>query len=283
MKTVRTFSNLAEAGFCSSLLEASGIRAFVADEQSYASGYGAAIGPLRLQVGEDDFERAVAVLERGPDAASENAAAKSADFSAQRGLGDRSVPWAIFAVPIAAVLVLFFVVNQVEEKRRTTAFQRGAEQTVTRDANGDGRPDETYFYRDGRLVRSETDRNFDGRPDAWIRYGPNEVPEESSQDRNPDGRPDAWFVYENRGGGSGREDLDFNGIPDTATVFKDGFIAQRDIRPNETGSVIRREIYEHGELREEPFDEDRDGKFDVKIRFDVFGNRAKPMPVDPVK
>lgn len=54
MKTVKTFANLSEAGFASSLLEAAGIPALLADEQSYLAIPGMATGGIRLQVEEEE-------------------------------------------------------------------------------------------------------------------------------------------------------------------------------------------------------------------------------------
>ncbi len=67
MKTVKTFSNLAEAGFATSLLEAAGITALLADEQSYSLGYQTPAVGLRVQVDETDFERAQHILAEGSD------------------------------------------------------------------------------------------------------------------------------------------------------------------------------------------------------------------------
>ena len=64
MKTVKTFGNLAEAGFACSLLEASGICAALADEQSFLMTPGMVTGGIRLQVEDADCERALEVLDR---------------------------------------------------------------------------------------------------------------------------------------------------------------------------------------------------------------------------
>src|SRR5687767_14251621 len=64
MKTLKTFSNLAEAGFAGSLLEAAGIPTLLADEQSSLWSFGMAI-PIRVQVEEADFERAHEILDKG--------------------------------------------------------------------------------------------------------------------------------------------------------------------------------------------------------------------------
>jgi len=63
MKTIRSFYNLAEAGFAQSLLESAGIQAALADQYAYAAGQILASG-IRLQVPEADAERAVEILDR---------------------------------------------------------------------------------------------------------------------------------------------------------------------------------------------------------------------------
>jgi hypothetical protein len=68
MKTIRTYDNLGEAGFAQSLLEASGIDAALLDQNVGASGEAFVMGGMRLQVPEEDFDRAVEILEnRIPD------------------------------------------------------------------------------------------------------------------------------------------------------------------------------------------------------------------------
>jgi hypothetical protein len=62
MTTIRNYLNPAEAGLAKSLLEAAGIPAFVADEDSTSSGYGTVLGGVRLQVQDADVERARQIL-----------------------------------------------------------------------------------------------------------------------------------------------------------------------------------------------------------------------------
>ena len=64
MKTIRRFSNIAEAGFACSLLEATGIQAALADEHAFSLGQAFAPWGIRLQVPEADTERAMRVLDR---------------------------------------------------------------------------------------------------------------------------------------------------------------------------------------------------------------------------
>jgi Putative prokaryotic signal transducing protein len=68
MKTVRTYQNLALAGFDRSLLEAGGIDAVLLDENTVWSGVMFLPGGMRLQVPEEDFDRALEILgSRIPD------------------------------------------------------------------------------------------------------------------------------------------------------------------------------------------------------------------------
>jgi tetratricopeptide (TPR) repeat protein len=64
MKTIRRYSNVAEAGFAQSLLEAGGIDATLADEQAGTLGGQFVPWGIRLEVAEGDVERALEILDR---------------------------------------------------------------------------------------------------------------------------------------------------------------------------------------------------------------------------
>ena len=64
MLTIRRFSNIAEAGFARSVLEAVGIEAVLADEHAFTLGPQYAPWGIRLQVPEGDAERAKRVLDQ---------------------------------------------------------------------------------------------------------------------------------------------------------------------------------------------------------------------------
>jgi len=70
MRTVKTLSNIGEAGFAHSLLEAAGLHPFLADEYSHGLGGGPSYtnSDMRLQVHEEEYEQALRVLTHGPDA-----------------------------------------------------------------------------------------------------------------------------------------------------------------------------------------------------------------------
>ena len=60
--TIRTYFNVAEAGFAQSLLESRGIQAFLHGENSYTMESVAALGGIRLQVPDAQVEEAQGML-----------------------------------------------------------------------------------------------------------------------------------------------------------------------------------------------------------------------------
>ena len=276
MKTVKTFSSLYEAGFASSLLEASGIPALLADELTHQLVPGMAVAGIRLQVEDQDFERAVLILKEGPDAQVTPASLPPSEAPDGRG----GIPLVVFGAFAVALVALALISIAYQEARRT-ARARSAVSTYTDDYNHDGKPDHFYTYRDGRISKSEVDRNFDGRIDQWEFYDHEGRPEHAESDENFDGRPDVWYFYENGSLVRSERDTDFNGQPDWFSFFRNGILVRSDCRPNGSKIVIRRLIYVNGVLREEWVDENEDGKFDYKILHDPFGRRSERIPIAP--
>lgn len=64
MKTIRHFSNIAEAGFAHSLLQAVGIQAVLADEHAFTMGPQNVPWGIRLQVPETEVDQALRVLDQ---------------------------------------------------------------------------------------------------------------------------------------------------------------------------------------------------------------------------
>ena len=62
MTTIRTFTNQLDAAFDMSLLEANGFEAVLFDDASF-SGYSGMVIPIRLQVPEDQAQRAIQYLQ----------------------------------------------------------------------------------------------------------------------------------------------------------------------------------------------------------------------------
>ncbi len=278
MKTLCTYGNLAEAGFAQSLLETAGIQAELADENTYAIGYGRVVGDIRLQVKEEDLERAQQVLSEGPSAVEHQAghAAPPQPVSAE-GKQLPHFPAGIFVAVAVALIALFFAVAQWRE--RQVRGQDEEEYDAKYDLDGDGRIDMANTYRGKYLYRSWVDRNHDGKPDSWSEHGPRAIPLTAKLDENYDGKPDVWFTYEKGRLASGKSDRDFNGVPDVFLSYKNDLVESAEVRPNESPNIFRRQSFTHGVLRKEEVDENGDGRFDYSIDYDVFGTPSEHLPV----
>jgi hypothetical protein len=66
MTLVATYQSLMQAEIAKERLEVNGIKAWIADETAYTSGYGAATGGSRVMVADEDLERAGRVLAAEP-------------------------------------------------------------------------------------------------------------------------------------------------------------------------------------------------------------------------
>src|SRR5262245_37810385 len=65
-----------------------------------------------------------------------------------------------------------------------------------RDLNGDGICDETVFYKNELPEHAESDTNFDGKIDLWIRYDLSGKEIAQEIDANFDGKVDRWITLE---------------------------------------------------------------------------------------
>jgi Putative prokaryotic signal transducing protein len=274
MITVRTFGNLAEAGFAKSLLESAGIRAELADEHTYTLGYGPGTGSLRLQVDEADLESAIQVLKEGPDADIPRPVE-----APPPSVGEARTPRFPAGIFIAAAVLfaaILFAVSQLREKRLATD---STTLTYEIDYENDGRPDQITYYRGNLPWKATTDRNRDGKPDEWLEYDGRGHYLSASFDQNFDGNADGWSQFKNGNLLTSQLDTDFNGTPDLFSEFENGVGVRIEYRPNNSARVTRVEKYTNGVFSEEFADSDGDGKFDYRIKHDAFGNASERLPI----
>jgi hypothetical protein len=284
MKTIRTYINVAEAGFASSLLEAAGIPTLLKDEASFMMTPGPATGGIQLQVNEGDAEKALRVLDEGLDAATGEEAGLEPEWSTEakeveppeRG----GFPIGLIFTALAFLGLLAFAVHQWRANQQLTAQNN---QTLDADYDHDGHPDHWSFYRAGVLERSEADRNRDRLTDEWGTYDREGRMERWTLDQNFDGKADSWSSFNNGEIKASETDGDFDGQPDWFTTYEHGVVVRNDVKPGNAGAVQRRYVFQHGMVREELVDEDRDGKFDYKIPYDAFGAPSERQPIEAAK
>lgn len=142
------------------------------------------------------------------------------------------------------------------------------------DVNDDGRPEEIR-YEDadtGLLLRTEHDRDFDGKLDAWVTYQDGE-PVIQVIDRNGDGKPDAWERYEDGRVAARTLDEDGDGVKDTFYRYEGDSLIEKIRDANDDGTMDLVESYH--ERRRTRTEEDRslNGAMDTWTTWQVVGGR----------
>jgi hypothetical protein len=132
------------------------------------------------------------------------------------------------------------------------------------DENGDGRVDRINSYdADHRLIRSEEDRDGDGRLETVSLFENGEIRRRQSDD-NGDGRTDSWTFF--HGGEMVRHevDRDANGMKDLSLVYDAGELVREEEDRNADGRPDLISHYRNGEVVERAEDTDFDGRTDIR-------------------
>ena len=198
MKTVYEAANALEAHMLADVLKQEGITAQVLGGfLTGAVGQLPAAGLVRLEVEEEDFERARAVITHWESTQVNDLPPGSVDASTQRawlwGLGGllfgAGLCWAWLHVPV----------NQ-------NGF----------DHNHDGRVDERWEYSAANIATSgEVDRNFDGRMDLRYRYDAQGALASADGDDNFDGVFETHTRFRANQPQTVETDADLEGVLDT--------------------------------------------------------------------
>ena len=102
------------------------------------------------------------------------------------------------AIPILALPMILFsaLIGKAEAQasRPNVKFFYKAGKVVRQemDKDRDGRTDVWFIYEQGQLVRQEEDTDGNGLADVWYHYEGNRL-KKQEKDNNGDGKPDAWY------------------------------------------------------------------------------------------
>ena len=135
-----------------------------------------------------------------------------------------------------------------------------------------GLKDEEWRYKDGHLVCHMVDRNLDGSFDQWTYYDADGKVMRSERDNNFDGRPDEFWTYSNNDLVAMEKDNDFNGVMDEFCTYKFSVPQQLDIKPNGSKFTTLREYLSNGVVTEIWRGGDSNGNFKEKVTYDPFFN-----------
>lgn len=260
MKQVYAPANAAEAHMLAHLLEQNGIHAHI-----HGEGLQAAVGELpaanllQLLVADEDYERGrTLVLEwerASPPVTHEGPVRR------RRGL------W----LTIAAFFIGIFVGWGLKEAALRNALPIDIAE-VHSDVNGDGRDDQTFFYRLGAngAYKGVFDRNFDDAIDATEYYSSEGAYVRREADDNFDGFVESRTTY--RDGNAARTDIDRNrnGVADMRVYYRRGVVDREEIE-GASGRLARINYYEDFQLARSESDLDGDGFLETVRTYDDVG------------
>ncbi len=143
------------------------------------------------------------------------------------------------------------------------------------DADRDGAPEEIRLFDEstGKLVEVDRDRDYDGSLDGWTFYEAG-VPRSAQRDNNGDGKPDEWLRYGPDGRATSREvDRDGDGVRDAFYTYEGGTLALERHDTNGDGHPDRILHYEDGKLALAEEDTEDDGRTDTWTHYKVVSNQ----------
>jgi hypothetical protein len=259
---VRTYAGEIEASLAASRLGSEGIGVHI-----HKDDVGGAYPPLqmaggvRLLVSPDDLERAKKILDKAERDSREFEPLEPQEAEKKTKLNPAVILRRSFLFLAGLAAGYFLAPPEPRCRSKYTG--------VRKEDWKDGKPGATAYYVDGQLVRLEEDRNYDGKPDAWYKYKADKTIS-AEYDNNFDADPDVWVTYEDRFNFIEKYDTDFDGKPDVTIFYVNDVKKRVDWYPGDSPIIERRELYEHGVLKEKLVDTDGDGYFDLKITYDAY-------------
>lgn len=264
MKTVYEAANVLEAHMLADVLKQDGVTAQVLGGfLTGAAGQLPATGLVRLEVEEEDFDRARAAIARWESTQVNEPAGHTADAAAHRawrwGLGGllfgAGLCWAWLHVPV----------NQNEF-----------------DHNHDGRVDERWEYSAANLaVGSAFDRNFDGRMDLIYRYDGQGELASADGDDDFDGVFEAHTRFRANQPQTTEADTDGDGLIDSVSTFVYGVQSSTQYLEPRSGRPVRIDVYRLGRLDHVDRDADLDGVLDTREHYNALGQITRSERLAP--
>ncbi len=107
-----------------------------------------------------------------------------------------------------ALVLLAFASTPVAASPPRGELELGGERIVydavrDKDHDGDQKPEQRVYLRDGQLLAAEFDNDGDGRFDAWVRFGEDARVSKELVDDDGDGAPDRVQTMDARGRAQG--------------------------------------------------------------------------------
>jgi len=295
MQIVYHAAHSADAQLVRGLLAEEGIRSFVfGGALEGAAGLLPAGGSVRLEVADDDAERARSIIQARQDTAVPLDDRDDAD-EVDRDYGDDDTPAHVEGGNLYRPLnqrlpsrhtgaslggIVFALIAGALGGAIATGIALQPRQSLQPiDYNDDGRPDETLFFEGEHLQRIDADRDSDGEVDQRTHYDERGLPTGIEEDQDFDGVRETASRYEN-GQLAGRSaDYDGDGQVDWQQAAKRG-VLQSEQWFDKRGNLIKHIDYVDNRPVSGEFDSDGDGVRDTARDYDPRGeiSASRPLP-----
>ncbi|MES2015926.1 MAG: DUF2007 domain-containing protein [Pseudomonadota bacterium] len=257
MKLLYQAAHSVEAHMIVNLLEQQGVAARI-DGEYLQGGIGdlPAFGLVRVMVAEDDFAQAQAIVTQwdAQQPASMEAPAPLAPTTARARAG-------VFAAGL--VIGLLCAVAWY----RAPLHQQG----IDRDHNGVFES-KAMFAAEGAPLRTELDRNRDGKIDLIVRYDAMGGIDSNEADDDFDGVFESVTSYRQGNPYLGEADTDGDGLVDLKTHYENGVVVSVEHVNPATGQVQKVDFYTLGKITHSLVDSNQDGTMDRRIGYTGVGN-----------
>ncbi len=178
----------------------------------------------------------------------------------------------------ASALVVFAPLHaRAQQAKQKVVLEYDDQERLARrktDTNGDGRFDETVFYKNDVPERAEIDTNHDAEIDQWITYDVNGKELAQERDTNFDGKRDQWIQLENGQPKVQRDDENGDSQPESVVYFEGGARVRSEEDSSGDGRIDRWVIYQGGQPVRVEEDTSGDGKVDVRGEFNPDGSMS---------
>jgi hypothetical protein len=167
--------------------------------------------------------------------------------------------------------------QHLERTTRATYDQTtGRLRELTYDADKNGKIDTVTFLDGTKVIRTEIDRNEDGRVDRWEYFGADGRLEKSGISRADNGVADAW-AYAGSDGTTERLEISLkhNKRIDRWEHYEGGIIARAEEDSTGDGKPDKWEMYQSGTLLSVSLDNDGDGRADRRLTYNGDGQLAR--------
>ncbi len=264
-------ANIGDAHLIREMLEAEGIPGYIQGEYLQgAVGELPAYTELLVLIADQHFDAARAIIDAwesgtpvefeddSPEADSpESLSTEKPLASPQPARGGLSMLWVIGALFFGGAL----------GTAATWVILQAPQPPSKIDYDGDGRPDEFYYYFGQRLERIEIDRNRDGEVDQTQYFEADASTSRSESDDDFDGRMDGRARY--RGGQviDSEIDHDGDGRAEYRAEYRFGLLLREEFM-GANGILFKRVEYRNGWPHTDQIDSDGDGRLDTSRRYD---------------